>query len=81
MQRENRPDIPATATSKVAAASRNGKSGSGALGSAAKPGGGNPSDMPTDEGDGHIAAPDSGAAELRETMPEAQHSERVGGPR
>ncbi|TXI55070.1 hypothetical protein [Mycolicibacter arupensis] len=42
------------------AAARNGKSGSGALGSPAEPGRGNPSDAPTDGGDEQAAAPASG---------------------
>ncbi len=66
---------------KSPAAARNGKSGSGALGSPAEPSGGNPSDASTNGGDGHAVAPDSGAPELGETMPDAQHSGRVGGPR
>lgn len=66
---------------KAAAAARNGKSGSGALGSAAEPGGGNPSDAPTDGGDEQAAAPAGGAVEPGEAVPEAQQGERVGVPR
>jgi hypothetical protein len=66
---------------KSAAATRNGKSTSGALGSGAEPGVGDPSDAPTGEGDGHAVAPGSGAAEPGGTLPKAQHTERVGGSR
>jgi hypothetical protein len=52
---------------KSPAAARNGKSGSGALGSAAEPSDGSPSDAPTNGGDGRAVAPDSGPAELGET--------------
>jgi hypothetical protein len=66
---------------KAPAAARNGKSRSGALGSAAEPGSGNPSDAPTDGGDEQAAAPASGAVEPGETVPEAQQGERVSVPR
>lgn len=66
---------------KSSAAARNGKSGSGALGSAAESAGGDPSDAPVAGGDEQAAASDGGAAEVVEMVPEAQQGERVGVPR